>query len=658
MNELAARGTAATPMTRSSRRRATARSWPLPRLLICGFGAAAVGPIAAAHGGYFPTAWGWQSLLLIAVATVAIVVRAEIRVSALELVALAAGGALLAWILLSALWAPSPTQPMLEGERTLVYVGGLLAMLLIVRRASYRMLLGGVWSATTTVCCFSLATRLFPGWYSTFDSFAAYRLSEPIGYWNGLGIFAAMGVLLALALAARARVTALRALGAASVPLLTTTLYFTYSRGAWIALMLGLATALALDCRRLQLVTSSVLVAGSGGVAVALASGSAALTHLQASRAEAAHEGHRLAVALLVVAAASGVSALAAVLAERRLVVHRRTRTVYAAVLLLVLVTGVATAFVRYGGPLQLARRGYHSLDATVPRSANLNKRLFTLSSPGRVDHWRVARKQYEAHPLLGSGAGTFEQHWMRDRRLAGNVRNAHNLYLETLATLGPVGLALLLVLVASPLVAAVRARRSSFVPLATGAYAAFVAHAAIDWDWQLPAVTLAALACGAGVLVAARSEIGPRRLGLALRVPLAAASLVLFAAAFVGLLGNLALARAGDAIAASDFKKAESDARKAHRWAPWSAQPWRRLGEAEVAAGDYAAARLSFRKALVKDPSDWFLWFDLGGASRGAARRAAIAEALRLNPLSPEIAETMPNLTRQLRKEASGASS
>jgi tetratricopeptide (TPR) repeat protein len=338
-------------------------------------------------------------------------------------------------------------------------------------------------------------------------------------------------------------------------------------------------------------------------------------------------------------------------------VIHRRIRTVYAGLLLLALVAGVATAVIRYGGPVELAGDGYHSLDATVPRSTNLNERLFTLSSPGRVDHWRVAWKEYEAHPVLGSGAGTYERSWMQRRHLAFNVRNAHSLYLETLATLGPVGLALLAVLLAAPFAAAVRARRSSFVPVAIGAYAAFLVHAGIDWDWQLPAVALAALACGAAVLIAARSEIKPRCLGVAARVPLAAASLALFAAAFVGLMGNLALARAGEAIAAGDYKQAEADARRARQWAPWSAQPWRKLGEAQLAAGADAAARRSFRRALAKDPTDWFLWFDLGGASKGAARRAAVAGALRLNPLSPEIAETMPALTRQLRKEGRRAS-
>jgi Flp pilus assembly protein TadD len=65
----------------------------------------------------------------------------------------------------------------------------------------------------------------------------------------------------------------------------------------------------------------------------------------------------------------------------------------------------------------------------------------------------------------------------------------------------------------------------------------------------------------------------------------------------------------------------------------PWSAEPWRRLGEAQALSGDLAAARISFRRAIEKDRRDWTLWYELALASRGAERRRAFAEASRLNP-------------------------
>ena len=106
-----------------------------------------------------------------------------------------------------------------------------------------------------------------------------------------------------------------------------------------------------------------------------------------------------------------------------------------------------------------------------------------------------------------------------------------------------------------------------------------------------------------------------------------------------VTLLGNSALSASSEATAAGTYKQAESEARRAMDFLPWSAEPWRRLGEAEAGANDFAAARLSFRKAIAKESKDWTLWFDLAQVSTGRTQRIALARALRLNPLSPEIA-------------------
>ena len=79
--------------------------------------------------------------------------------------------------------------------------------------------------------------------------------SPSLGYWNAVGIFAALGLLLALGLAARAQRPIWRALAGASVAILAPTFFFTFSRGAWVALAIGLIAAVALDARRLRLTT-------------------------------------------------------------------------------------------------------------------------------------------------------------------------------------------------------------------------------------------------------------------------------------------------------------------------------------------------------------------------------------------------------------------
>jgi hypothetical protein len=173
----------------------------------------------------------------------------------------------------------------------------------------------------------------------------------------------------------------------------------------------------------------------------------------------------------------------------------------------------------------------------------------------------------------------------------------------------------------------------------AAGAYVAFAAHAAVDWDWQLPAVTLAALFTGAALLVAARRPATGflERRG---RVVVLAGMLPLAAFAFVGLRGNQAIAAAEDAIRGdSDLPAVIAESRRAARWAPWSARPWQLRGDAELEHYRLRAARADLRRAAAKDPADWSIWLSLALASSGPERRAALDEAARLNPLDPVIA-------------------
>jgi hypothetical protein len=614
------------------------RSPPLVLAALAGFGA--VAPIAAANGGYFATSRSWQSLVLFGIAAVAIVVRGEIRLHSLELVALAAVGALFFWRLASALWAPSPTAVGQEAELTLVYVSCVL-VLLVVGRTAYRMLLGGVLCGIVVISGYSLLERLASDRFGKFDPVAGYRLAGTIGYWNGLGIFAAIGILLAIGFAARGRSLAVRGLAAASLVVLAPTLYFTFSRGASIALAIGLLTAIALDPRRLQLILTGLLLAPAPALGVLVASRSDALTHRGSLLPAAVHEGHRLALVLALLAVGAAIVAIGLGLAERRIVPRRGHRLAFAGVVSAFAVVVVALTFVRFGGPVTIAHRAYDGFKAPPAATGdNLNKRLFSFSGSGRADLWHAAWRDYVHHPWLGSGAGTYERWWLQHRPVGLKVRDAHSLYLETLAELGPVGLLLLFVVIGVPFVAAVRARAHPLVPAAAGAFAAWAIHAAVDWDWELAAVTSAALLCGMACFIAARREDEEARsLSGGARAAALAAAVALAGVAFVGLVGNLAASESANAARGGNWNSAASQARRAIDWTPWSAQPWRLLGEAQLGAGNVSAAERSFRKAIAKDPGDWNLYFDLARATTGRVQLAALAAAARLNPRSPEIA-------------------
>jgi O-Antigen ligase len=627
-----------------------ARARPAARADAAGFGLGAVGVLGlgAAHGGYFPTAWGWAVVAFVAMLVWSLTVGAVRRPTALEGVFLGALLAFACWFALSSTWG-TVSAAIDEAVRALVYVAGAAVALSIVRRATVHAFLAGVLTATTALACYALASRLFPDRIGTFDSVAAYRLSTPIGYWNALGLLCALGVLVAVGLAASTSSPARAAFAAAPVPILLTTLYFTFSRGSFIALGIGLVVAIALDPRRIRLTATALTAGVPAALGVLACSRSVPLTNLQSTVARAAHDGHRLALLLLAFVVASAALTAALVLLRSVTATPPVVSRVYPIALLAAAVIAVAFAVVHLGGPSAAARRTWHSFAATPPKpQADLRKRLFNFSGTGRVPLFKAALHDAEGHLIIGSGAGSYEAYWLAHRTIGAKVRDSHSLYLETLAEGGIVGLAILLLALGAPLVAAVRARKRRGVAAATGAYVAYLAGAAVDWDWEITSVTLAAIFVGVALLASARSD-DERQASPMLRYSVLGVALAIGTVGFVFLVGNMFLWRASSAASDAKWVTAARDAQRAASWLPWSTEPWQQLGEAQLAQGQVSAAQASFRTAIRKDTGDWNLWFDLARATTGKTQLAALAQATRLDPLSPEIAIFRSDLGSQL---------
>lgn len=570
---------------------------------------ALVATLGLDSGGYAATAWGWSAFALLAVLAV-LIARGIGRPGRAALVFVGALAALAVWIAASLLWSNHFSATVLELQRALVYVAAAALFVLAGRGTG---LLAGVLGAATLLCGYGLANWLLgnPEAPASADPQAAERLSGPVGYANGMAILAAMGLLLSVGFAARASRLPAAATAAATGPLFAATLYFTFGRGAWLALAVGLAVAVALGPGRLQLAATALALGVPAAIAVVVADLFGASGRLVPF------------VLLLCLLAAAVPYVLRSAAARYR--PSPRVRQAFAAILIALPVLVAAAVLVRLGGP----SAAYDSFKAApTPTHGDVRGRVFSLSGSNRADYWRVAWRVYKDHPALGAGAGTYSRSWLRERPVPQPVQDAHSLYLETLAELGPVGLALLLVALAAPFAAA----RTWWTPVALGPYLAFLAHAAQDWDWELPAVTVAALACAAAPITSSDGRRIPRLVAV---VPAALCLLVVPA-----FLGNRAAAEAQSAYDRSAWRDSEDAARFARFLQPWSPEPWRLLGEAQLAQGALVPARASFRKGLAEDPDEWELWLDLGLASDGRARRQAFEQAARLNPLSPELRE------------------
>jgi hypothetical protein len=607
--------------------------------------ATAVVLLARDQGGYFPVSWGWGALALAGLVVTWLAASARTDAGRADGLFLLALLALTAWVALSIAWSIDRAQSVLELERALVLLTGCAAFLLLSQKRDFGVLVPALPVAITGICAYSVWTRLAPtrAGFHPDDPTSRYRLFEPLGYWNGLGLFAVLGILIALGLVTEpACRPGLRMLASVCLVVLPVTLFFTFSRGAWLALVVGLLAVVAASPSRLRLVAEAAVFAVLPAVSVALAWRAAPLTHEGATFAAATHAGHRLGAELLVLALASiAVVSLVRVL-EGRIRVGTAARRVAGAAIAVLAVAVLTVGVAHAGGPAALTTRAYHSFADPVPprEQGNLTNRLASLNGNGRARMWEVAIDSLHGQKwAIGSGAGSFERNWDRSKKADEVVRDAHGLYVETLSELGVVGLLLLLALLAIPLAAGLRRRATVFVPALIGAYVAFLTHLAVDWDWELSGLALTGLFVGC-LLLLARREGRERSLGPQWRVAGVAAAGAAAAFAFVGLVGNTALAQAQTANHDHRSQDAAASAITAHRWMPWSPAPLLALGTARLEQGDSAGARASFREAISLDPRNWVSWLDLAATLRGHARRSAVDRARALYPRSPEIVE------------------
>ena len=89
-------------------------------------------------------------------------------------------------------WAVEPGDAWVETNRTLAWFAVFALGVALVRLWPERWpaLLGGVIGAALIVCGYAVLTKVFPGALNPDETYA--RLREPFGYWNSVGVLAAM----------------------------------------------------------------------------------------------------------------------------------------------------------------------------------------------------------------------------------------------------------------------------------------------------------------------------------------------------------------------------------------------------------------------------------------------------------------------------------
>jgi O-antigen ligase len=562
---------------------------------------------------------------------------------------------------ISSLWSGSIELSVIEADRVLVYLSFFLAAFLIAQTDERRQRFAeGLVIAVTLVALLGLGSRLLPHVLNVGDSLGTGpRLRYPLGYWNANGAMCGIAIALLLWTSRRAARATLRWLSVAAMPAVLLTLYFTYSRGGLLSLVVAAGCLLALSKDRLWLLAT---------LAIGLLGALPAVLAVQARRSLADNLASQASVdqgvtVLLILLA--GIALALLLFAGLRWMEDRGGRRTGRMVELsrnpaVLRRIALAGAIVAIGVAIAIGGRAWHQFSSSDIQFPNQPEQHFgQLSGAGRHDFWRVAIDAFGEKPLLGHGAGTYEFSWEQHRSIDLPVHDAHSLYLEAFDELGIVGGLLVLAIVGTLLWCGFSAWRTAPHP-ERERYAAlfavmlsFAIGAAFDWFWEL-AVLGAVFFLAAGVLVSVRcaqlaswpgrgaASAEGRRYGLAI------AGLATAWIAAIALVGPLLVAReiksSQSAAASGNIGSAIDHAESARSIEPWAASPYVQLGLIALQIqGDYPTAIVHFTHAIKRENHNWQLYYLRSQAEQGAgdsaAAQADLERARQLNPRAPELA-------------------
>lgn len=626
---------------------AGAATWLLAALLVV--------YLALENGGYDPIPRGqvgilaWW-LLLLGIASQALPLPGRTRAS---LVALGLLLGFTLWTALSMSWTQSEERTATELARVVTYLGvfALGACLATRRRAGARQVLHGVTFGLGLVAALAVLSRLHMAWFPANELGKVLpgieierRLAYPLNYSSAMGALAGMTVPLLLAATASARTLAAQALAAAAIPLAGLTLYLaTSGTGAAVAIV-AMASFLALSPDRLPKLLT--LAAGAGGatlLALAVHSRDALARGLPTPAAE--QQGTETIWIALAVCAGVALTQICLVLAIRGLdrpgllrIGRSQALVATAAVIVVAIPFAVAAGGaheVSHRWEVFKSRSGGSAAEPSSPSS------ILNFHGAGRYQFWESAVEAGESAPWEGIGPGTFEFWWGRHASYNGYVRTAHSLYLENLAELGIPGLLLIGSFVFAVLgLGATRALRAPpeerlLLAAATAGAAGFAMAAALDWVWQLGALS-AAFMLLAAVAVSGYSLPDPTRRrrrsrrknqNRLKRAGAVAACVAALLVIWFPLRGATALRQSRVDAAHGDLPAALQQARDAADAQSYAASPL--LQEALILEqqGKLRPAAAAATEATRKEGAEWSTWFIL---ARIEAERGRIGPALR----------------------------
>jgi hypothetical protein len=584
------------------------------RVLVGLFMVTVVAWLTQHEGGYAPGAWYPAALLMLASGVAVVRPTALSALPRLGRWSMALFALFVAWSYLSIAWAHAQGDAWDSANRALLY----LTVFAVFAGLGWRRGEAATALSVLAVATAALGAGAVIGGLTgdASDSFSGGRLAGPIGYENASAALFGIAFWPAIVLAADRWMPRL-ARGAllAAAGVLLELCVLAQSRGSLISLALGLVCAVALTHDRPR------LVAALAAVAVTTLASLPALLAVFDHPPDLGGDTLDTAAAAIV---ASAVVLFAAGLALPRLDrwspagPHRAVRLAWAA---------AAVVAVLAAGTLAASSRFTAGIES------------------GRYDLWRVSLLQVGDHPVQGAGAGNFAEDYARERNRHEQPLYPHSIVLGAFGQTGIVGGLLLVGFLATALLCVTR------VPVSVAGAASavtWVAHASLDWLWEMPAVTVAPMACLGLVVSSSAAEVLPARLRPWPGPARAVVALAAVAATLSYALPALAAREVERAVRRwdADHAGALHALDRARRLNPLTDRADLVAGGLALRGGDRQEARIAFLRATSRDGSNWYPQAAIGALDLLEDRQpeavARLRAAQRMNPREPAIAEAL----------------
>lgn len=499
------------------------------------------------RGGYFPQQWSLGAAAIAVALIGAAAVPGYLSFASVGRWPWVVAGALLVFMAIVAAsisWSIFRPISFLETGRTAMYVGVFVLLLPAAARWNRLIVDAVILGGVAPPAVYGILQKVYPAVFeytgpSTLEGDA--RISSTVGYFNALGLMCAMGVLLATARIGSFRSLAsvpLRAVYSATNVVFLVALYFSFSRGGALSLVVGAFVLFVLGKRRFEVL---------GNLAVGVLGALWVVYRVQdvpglVSR-PASLEAIEAAGPVLITPLLQGVIAAFVAQAVFSLLVHafenyapggvktaaRVVGTLAVAGAVVVVVGLGVVTLQRMGGVEELKARVFASYAETSQAqqtrgeaSSNATSRFALLSGGNRIVLWEIAWDNFKEHPLTGTGADTFQKVYEEESvRLEDpeDVLQPHNMWLSQLSDTGIFSLLAFagfclgcLALAFRNAFGSERSRGSrAMIAGSAAACAAYLVSFTVDWNWHIPASTIpffALAAVAAGVVPVSKLRV------------------------------------------------------------------------------------------------------------------------------------------------------